>query len=77
MLRKFCGSEKVNFHFTELKITSISRKRSKIQIVFRAWRALETTQILSEALPNPVDSERVIGGDNVDWFFLFIAYIMK
>jgi hypothetical protein len=24
-----------------------------------------------------LDSERVTGGDNVDWFIQFVAYVMK
>jgi hypothetical protein len=45
--------------------------------LFRVPRVLETIKILSEALPDAMDSEIVIRCDNANWFTQCIASMMK
>jgi hypothetical protein len=62
---------KIRVIFKKTNLTSISRKKRKIQIMFYTSQAPpppETHTILSRAFPEAMDNKEVIPGDNVQWF---------
>lgn len=61
----FCGSEKITFRSKKVKLTLLSRKECRAQLVFHtSYCPLETIQICSAALSEKADSKGVIRGDN-------------
>jgi hypothetical protein len=78
LLYNFCRSEKNNAPFKKGEDNlEISQEEQDTNNLFLAPCVLETITILSEALPDAMDSERDIRGDNVNWLTECMAYIMK
>jgi hypothetical protein len=55
----------------------ISEEKQDTYNLFHVPCVLETITVLSKALPDAMDSARVIRGDNMNWFTQCIAYMMK